>query len=85
MLTIRKDPSPRALRPIEAQDKTQPSRMVLLVIKATASRKIKGAISKITLYFCWVFSFFFFFIVGFTWMYCNLKRSGRTTCKRVSK
>lgn len=31
------------------------------------------------------FFFFFFFIVGFTWMYCNLKRSGRTTCKRLSK
>ena len=36
----------------------------------------KKPISKITLYF---------FVVEFTLMYCNLKRSGKTTCKRVSK
>ena len=36
----------------------------------------KKPISKITLYF---------FVVEFTLMYCNLKGSEKTTCKRVSK
>lgn len=36
----------------------------------------KSPINKITLYF---------FVVEFTLMYGNLKRSGKTTCKRVSK
>lgn len=43
-------------------------------VKTMAGKK---PISKITLYF--------FVVVEFTLMYCNLKGPGKTTCKRVSK